>query len=419
MTSGQLTTSSSRLMASMAISLGVLTSACGPPESVSPTSYSSPYIYGSYYVESPMPVSASLAGTLVTWWYHTDTNGLYNGYAALAFDLVVGDNIGIGSLFPPVPGSPVQGPPVMSAVADDGYILTAGDGFLRALDPVGHSWWSVPLGALATTSVAIASDGTTYVGDEGGVFYAFTSAGDPFWATGLGATPYGHPAIAQDGSIWFAARHLDGTWTLYGLESSGEVRTAFPLDVAVASPSIDQEGHVLIPVYGGDANDNPADPDLFMLSSFDMKDGLRWQAPTHGQAYAAVVGQDGTLYVAAQAWDEPGHLLALSPDDGAEVWRTDLEGDVWQPAVLDNGLLVVGCGAALCGYHLKSGKEAFAWPSSTSVTGVFGPPLAMDGVIVATTSYGFYAWEMGGRVNTETRSWARLGSDNALTGRAP
>lgn len=389
-----------------------------PTEEV-PTAYFMDGLYGQGWYETVAPPSASRSGVLATWWLHYDGYSGYDGYGVFTWDLFTGEYLGQSEKISPDFGSLVEGPPVMSAIDDDGFILNAGDRFLSARDEVGNIWWRVPLGGLATSSVAIGRDHRIYVGVQGGVYYAFSRDGNPLWALGLPGDPYGHPALDAQEASWCFVKRPDASWQLVRISSAGELERVLDTDIPVGSVSLGQAGEVLSVEYTGPALADPPDPADFFLRAYDPDTGsIMWEAPTEGQAYAPLVGPDGHIYVAAQAVGEGGHLLALNPTEGAERWRVDLPGDVWQPVILDNGLLVVGCGGDLCGFDLDSGREVFDWVGGEGVTSVIGPPLAQDGLIVANTDYGYFVWELGGSVATEARGWPRLGADNQMTGRA-
>lgn len=403
--------------------LGVLlvTSSCdgsgspGAPDV--PSGYFTPGLYSLGWVETYAPPQASPAGVLTTWW------GLYapfySGYALYTWDIITGELLGGSGLLEPEFGTSIEGPPVLSAVDDDGFVLHAGFHYLTARDEVGNPWWKVALGGLATSSVALAEDHTIYVGADNQVFYAFSPEGNPVWAAGVSGAPFGHPAITKEGALRFFIKRLDGSWGFVYLSRDGQLERTLDLEgVAVGSPTITLTGAILLPLYLGNEADSPPDPSLFVVRAVDAQGQTQWETISDGQQYSPVQAPSGTILVAAQAYGEGGHLLALDPGTGTQKWRTDLPGDIWQPTVLSNGVVAVGCGGNLCGFDIGSGKQSFDWPASESVYSVMGPPLAYEGLIVANTSFGYYVWEIGGGVTTETRSWARNGADNQATGRA-
>lgn len=385
-----------------------------------PTSYFTEALYASGAYETPAPPTLSDDGTLVTWWYQPP--GMYSspsGYFAVTWDVETGERLGATNLYADLTmdgqGMPIAGPPVMSAIGDDGYLLHAGGGFLAANDPVGNPHWTVPIGTMASTSVAVADDGSVIIGDHGGALQAFEPNGDPRWGVTLPAPAFGHPVLDRDGAVWVTVKYADGVWGLVGVRD-GAVDVEVPADEVIASPALGEDGNVYVAVHVGSTPLQEAPPADFLLRAYAPDGAVAWEAPTDGPASSPIVDPDGTVYVAAQPIGQPGHLMALSDRDGREKWLEPLEGDVWQPALLDDGTIVAGCGSALCGYDKNGGNEVFAWPSTESVTGVWGPPLARDGVIVAITSYGYYAWESGKRVNTEPKGWSRLGGDDRMTG---
>lgn len=389
---------------------------CGgspPSDGVEPLAYVASFDLLNGPFESTAPVSLSDDGTLVTWWWNTPNsyNPVPSEFGATSWDLVSGELLG-GAPGGPLVGA-IYGPPVTTAITDDGWIAYAADRKLCLLQPSAHPWWCVPIGSTPSTGVALGRDGTIFVGDAGSVFYAFTGNGDPLWATALPGAGYGHPLIDRDDTIWFATKHVDGTWSLVSLVD-GAVDVDVPIGTPVASLALDEDDHVLVSEFTGTGDIAAAPPEAFTLSAYESDGTLAWSVVTDGAAASPIVGPDGTIYASINA-GEVGHLDALRPSDGHVRWRTDLPETLWPPTLLDNGQVVAGCGLDLCGYDASSGHEDFRYLTFGSVV---GSPLARDGIIVASTAGGTTSWDAGAHVSTESRGWARLGADDRLTGRA-
>ena len=393
-------------------------------EDVEPSAFYSDTLYEQGYAESLAPVTLSDDGTLVTWWHRDFLDAGTSEYDVITWDAFTGDQLLLTkvALITPTPtGVLYAGPPALSAIGSDGFIIHAGDHFLAATDPVGNPWWQVVLGGFVSTSVNIAADESIIVGDYEGVLYCFEANGDPRWAVALPGIAFNHAAIQPDGQSWFAVKYPDASWGLVAVDADGTLAVEVATGTVTGSPSIGADGRVLVAEFTGTPDDPDPPPESFVLRAYETDGSLAWEAPIDGQGASAITAPSGTVFVAAQrsTAGESGHLIALAGNNGAELWRTELEGDIFQPALLDNGVIVVGCGQALCGYDSGNGVELFAYPGSSEGGGTLGPPLARDGQIIATTGYAYLSWMAGGHVNTEPNSWARLGGNDRMTGQAP
>jgi len=194
------------------------------------------------------------------------------------------------------------------AVATDGTIYVGSfEGNLFAVSPDGKVKWKFKTSMEIKSSPAVGTDGTIYFGCRDRKFYALTPAGDLKWTFATGAWVDSSPAIAADGTIYF------GSWdtNLYALNPDGSLKWTFPSGGIIdSSPAIGADGAI----YFGSH-----DRYLYALSS-DGK--LRWKFSTQGPITSSpAIGADGVIYFSST----DGNFYALNPD-GIEKWRLHTRG---------------------------------------------------------------------------------------------
>ncbi len=138
-------------------------------------------------------------------------------------------------------GSEIKG---SASIAPDGTIYVPSfDGYLYALYPNGTMKWQASTGgSIAAAGVALAEDGTIYVGTE--QLRAFYSNGTLKWTTNVHGSIYGTvPAVSADGTIYVSASgslvavNPDGTELWRKTLSNEQVRS---------SPSIGENDRIYV-----------------------------------------------------------------------------------------------------------------------------------------------------------------------------
>ena len=133
------------------------------------------------------------------------------------------------------------------AVADDGTIyIGSNDGLLRALHPDGTVKWSHNFSTPTTTypvsnSPALALDGTIYVKANDGYLYALDPAdGTTRWRTNVNSVnSYASPIVAPDGTIYQGTLTPDNR--LYAVNPDGTLKWTYTASggMEVATPAIE------------------------------------------------------------------------------------------------------------------------------------------------------------------------------------
>lgn len=278
---------------------------------------------------------------------------------------------------------PLVGPPGGLTVAEDGTIYVADRESLHALTPEGEKLWSVPTGARANSSPALAGDRSLFVGTAGNgpPALAVDPAGVVRWTREDIGWVSTSPAIDADGTIYMVA----GDSTLHALDPDGQTRWAFRIqDQLRTSPGVTADGTVLV---GGD------DGRLYAVGPDGQE---RWTFQTGGRVQSSpVIAADGTIHLASN----DRHLYALSPA-GEERWRVELEDPApahvevqrgSSPAIGTDGTLYIG-GRGLTAIA-PDGSVRWVYPGIIpgGVEGLATPVVAGDGTVYVGSTSALYA----------------------------
>jgi outer membrane protein assembly factor BamB len=201
--------------------------------------------------------------------------------------------------------------------------------------PAGTLLWSYSADSTITTSPALASDGTIYLGTGNGL-YAITNAGSNKWTF---PTPVASsPAIASDGTIYFCSQ--DGN--LYVVNPNGSQKWSYPMEGGSGSPAIGPDNTIYVsggfklhavtpaginkwksgigdsgvssPAVGPDGTIYVGGWDLVKFYAFDPMGNQKWVFnPSSSPSDSPAFGADGTIYLVG------GLLYALSPE-GTNLW---------------------------------------------------------------------------------------------------
>jgi outer membrane protein assembly factor BamB len=239
----------------------------------------------------------------------------------LAYLILIGSPVGSSAQSDPtdvwtlqLPDYPATSSP---AIAPDGTIYQATfTGALLAVTPEGKAKWTFKAGREIKSSPAIGDDGTIYFGSRDHKFYAISPQGRLKWTFQTGAWVDSSPALGADGTIYF------GSWdtNFYALHPDGSLKWIFPTGGIVdSSPAIAGDGTI----YFGSH-----DKKFYALKP----DGtLRWSFATGGQIISSpALAAGGTVYFTST----DGNFYALHPD-GTEHWRLHTGGATESSPVLD------------------------------------------------------------------------------------
>jgi len=220
-------------------------------------------------------------------------------------------------------------------------------GRLFAVDADGTLRWSFNTGGIFTNGCAedsypaIGKDGTIYVGIDlpsliesyhpttQTILNAIGADGQLKWRfpVGLGG---GTPAIGTDGTVYLG--NCEGTF--YALNPDGSLKWKLRIEKTVlfGTPAIGADGTIYV------GNDDVARQEIVggHFNAIGVDGKLKWRVLTKPILETPAISASGTIYVGSR--DEARPLYAFSPD-GKLIWK--LEGFGGQPAIGRDGTLYV------------------------------------------------------------------------------
>ena len=251
----------------------------------------------------------------------------------------------------------------------------------------GDILWQHPVGENLESTPAVDRAGNVYVA-AGGAVHSYAADGTRRWINRIGGQigEFSAPAVSPDGKVVYGG----GTQGVYAIDAAtGETiweKGGFPVGFH-SVPAVSRDGSRLYFGLGAERDEGDS------FYSFDTTDGsVKWEYKMphraqgfHGYLGGAIVGTDGTVYVASQH----GWLVALT-DDGdhfTERWAYDVRAEMRMPPAIDaQGYLYVGSSDAGGYVHKvdsRTGKSAGGnWPVKTTAGEVFANiAIAKDGTV--------------------------------------
>jgi len=251
--------------------------------------------------------------------------------------------------------------------------------------------WKVRLtGIVYFGSPVIDVNGTIYIGDDLGNFYAFYPNGTLKWKYFTGnKNPSKAPAIGDTGTIYFSSR--DGN--LYAMNENGTLEWKIFLQFGPnSSPTISDTGII----YTGAEH---------LVCAVLPNGSLLWSYTTAGSVVATpAIGDDGTVYDASH----DGYLYAFYPLNGTVKWKVKVASGLScysSPAIDDNGTIYYG--TRYCLYAIAPNGTILWERGGSNFYG--GPVIGYDGTIYACGGESVKAFAPDG-----TAKWkVSLGSDES------
>ncbi len=285
--------------------------------------------------------------------------------------------------------SPAIGPALWRGDTRTGIICGSTDGYLYVVDAYQSSiinQISIADPDEYNSSVTIGTDGTRYVGNENGWFYAIGADDSIKWQFGDGSSGMtATAALGGDGSIYCGGEDQRIS-KLIDNGSSRTVAWSYLLrEEMSSSPAIGPDGTIYCCDYDGYAY------------ALNENGTLRWQvraADTLGITSSPAIASDGTVYVCA----EDGRLLAIR--DGSIAWLYEVT--PWRPIssspiIGPDGNIYFGCDdGKLYRIDQNTHQPPASWPISVSAADVVNntPLLCADGIIYVADERSLYAYEV-------------------------
>jgi len=359
---------------------------------------------GSVYVSSSQGTFAySTAGTSL--WHSSDaTSNVVLGSTGLIYSGADAFNPD-GSIAHTLPA--LAGSSQNSVGADGTEFRVRGEVSLETFSPTGVAGWAVRNSPTYFGEPGVAADGTVYIAQSGGNFFALNPTGDVKWLSNptFGA---GNPVIIQDGTIYTGSASLDPNGVtkakvgFFGSPSLGADGTFYiALPTQFLARGLDGStywtlgGVTGLPAVGSDSS-------IFIsdfhggLHSFSMTGSQNWGVSLGVDRNGPVLGPDGTIYVMTTS----GNLLAVNAANGAVKWTLPLAAAKAPLAVANDGSIAIlttdrisqvsSAGVLNWSASFRSGPFYPAAPSIAGDGTIYVP--CADGVIRAYSSTGTFKW---------------------------
>jgi outer membrane protein assembly factor BamB len=274
---------------------------------------------------------------------------------------------------------------------------------------VGQKKWEFETGASVSSSPAIGSDGTVYVGSESpdNKIYALDGqTGARKWEFETGDKVVSSPAIGADGMVYVGSDDQK----LYALDGqTGEKKWEFETAARVeSSPAIGSDGTVYV---------GSADHKLYAING---QTGIKkWEFETgHWVRPSPAIGSDGTIYVGS--YDDK--VYALDGQTGTKQWEFETGVNVFSSvAIGSDGIVYVGSANDWL-YALDGQTGAKLWEFETGGDVLSSPAIGLDGTVyVGSRDHKLYALngQTGAKLwEFETGHWVysspAIGSDGTV-----
>ncbi len=219
------------------------------------------------------------------------------------------------------------------AIAGDGTIYVGGQGKLIALDSSANKKWEILSTSSSLKGPALTAAGALYYLSENSVVSVDSASTKKWQYDTAGRTNLFGPTLGADGTLY------QGSWdhSFYALNPDGTLKWKAQAAGCVSYPATVDDSRKMVYLGGGDAHCGP-DGTLYAFAN----DGtLKWKYDAGSMDVGSpAIGADGTIYAPA-----PPKLLALNPD-GTLKWSVgDFQNEVAgviSPAIAADGTIYVG-----------------------------------------------------------------------------
>jgi outer membrane protein assembly factor BamB len=262
----------------------------------------------------------------------------------------------------------------------------------KQIDIIGINWEFATSSHIKGVTALYGEDGTIYIGDSAGTFYALNPNGTEKWnlslTTSSGSQEIydGSPALGQDGTIYVTSQNGN----LYAISQAGAIKWVFTTIGAAdirTGPAIADDGTIYI---------NDSEGHFYAVNSNGTQ---KWSfAHAGGGDSNPAIASDGTVYFGS----DDDNLYALNPD-GTVKWNYTTGGNVdSSPSIGDDGTVYFGAADNM--FYAVTSEGELNWSYNfdgqrTAGTAVIG----IDGtVFTGVRDNKLYAFNAGGGLKWST-----------------
>ena len=309
----------------------------------------------------------------------------------------------------------------LASASQLGVYVGSGDGILYKLDAKSGSliWHQQIDGSQMPASPAEAV-GVVYYGSRDGSIHARNSAtGSQLWSYQTGSSVLSSPVVVN-GTVYvgssnnylYALNAKSGKqlWRYNAATGTGAAPTAAAVDVGTAV--------VVNGVVYGQASDNVNHSYLFAL---DAANGAQvWRSQINNQIFSNLQVDNGEVYIASSAITQQGgpgttdsYTYAFNAKNGTQTWRSAKISDVISgaPAVA-NGVVYVGSkDTNVYALDAKTGSSLWRYNAGGAI---YSSPQVVNGVLYAGVASSVSTVTNNLKINTSVDSTSTSGSIIAL-----
>ena len=294
-------------------------------------------------------------------------------------------------------------------IADSDWPKFQGDinntGLSDYIGPQSNStaWIYTTSNSIYYSAPVIGADGTIYIGNRRGVFYAINPDGTLKWSYSSSVSIiYGSAIIGGDGTIYFC-----GQYALYALNSNGTLKWNYNAGQTLyGSPTIGSDGTIYFGCYNG------------KLYAVNLDGTLKWTYTTGDYIYysSPAIGADETIYIGST----DRKLYAINPD-GTLKWSYQTDSDIHDssPAIGADGTIYIGNRRGV--FYAINPDGTLKWDYLVGSTIQGSPAIGADGTIyIGSANKNVYALNPDGTLkwkyatNSYVRGSPAIGADETI-----
>lgn len=209
---------------------------------------------------------------------------------------------------------------------------------------------SVPWSINVRGSPAIDVDGTIYIGETYGGFFAINPDRTLKWYYPAGGGGYSSPVISPiDGTIYTIGRNVNtGLSGVYAFNPDGTLKWFLQLDSGYSetSPAIDTTGNIYVGIRKDTGGGYLYKINPSGVTKWEYYDGGSYSHINNN--CPAISPIDGTIYAKVADDSSYTYVYAFNPSNGSVLWSTDVLGNrggrSQSPSIAEDGTIYIALG---------------------------------------------------------------------------